>query len=273
MGCASSLALPRVPQTALANSSIICSHCKPLQRAAAQGKKKPSAQPCSSTLAEKSLGQALGVCEQKGRSLSLIRVLSICQHSLLVLTCVGIFAIKMIRQFQSLLIALGSCNSSSGCHLINKERAKILCKAGEGKEKSLRGTCDNREWRMPADLLRVDLFPQPGNADIPCITAARCVSCGGQHSYALTSVQVLGNNLRTTPRVTSLGIVTSSRNSQALNTLFCCCFTTSISFLARAGSALSPLGPSSAGYKVLQFSLATGLVLDSAAFVPVLLPL
>lgn len=110
-----------------------------------------------------------------------------------------------------------------------------------------------------------ELFPQPGNADIPCITGSKVcrVSWGIPHSSstALASVQVVGNDLRTTPRVPSLGIVTSSRNSQALNTFFSCCFTTLISFLAQAALALSSLGPGSAGYKLLQSSLATGLVL------------
>lgn len=111
------------------------------------------------------------------------------------------------------------------------------------------------------NLLRVYLLPQPGN--IPCITGSKVckVSPGRQHSYALTSVQVVGNDSRTARRVTGLSIVTSSWNSQSLNTFFSCCFTTLISFLAQAVLALSPLGPGSAGYKLLQFSLATGLLL------------
>lgn len=89
-------------------------------------------------------------------------------------------------------------------------------------------------------------------------------SCGRQQSNALTSVQVVGNDLKITQRVTSAFLVllpALARNSQALNTLFSCCFTSLISFLAQEALALSPLGPSSAGYKLLQFPLATGVVL------------
>ena len=65
-----------------------------------------------------------------------------------------------------------------------------------------------------------------GNADIiPCVTGRdMCLaSCGRQHNYPLISVQIVGNDLRTTQREalrkSLLGIVTSSRNSQALNPL------------------------------------------------------
>lgn len=70
------------------------------------------------------------------------------------------------NQCPSLQAGVIQALAADGSHLINEEGAKTLRKAEEGEGKSLRGACDDHERRMPADLLRVQLFLRMGNADI-----------------------------------------------------------------------------------------------------------